>query len=103
MNGSNEVPGTATDYRGWDYTDKPDYKPDDPRHWRDKCEGRTLKLEDFLSEWKNRFMSLEWICLPTDRFQLWWEVNADEEQLTELTVNLYHPPSSSQMFMMSRK
>jgi hypothetical protein len=78
--------GTATDYRGWDLPNEQDYEAEDPRHWRDKCEGRTLRLQDFLREWKNRFMSLEWICVPTDRWQLWWESIADDDKLRELNV-----------------
>lgn len=87
---SNETLGTATDYRGWDVPDEQDYEADDPRHWRNKCEGRTLRLQDFLAEWKNRFMNLEWICVPSNRWQLWWEGNAGEEGLKELNVRFHH-------------
>ncbi|KUJ09804.1 uncharacterized protein LY89DRAFT_788055, partial [Mollisia scopiformis] len=65
--------GTATEYQGWCLPNEQDYAVDDPRHWRDKCEGRTMRLRDFFAEWQHRFMTLEWICLPTDRWQLWWE------------------------------
>ena len=46
------------------YTYDPDYEPDDPRHWRDKCEDVTMRLKDYLEMWNEKWMCLTWLCVP---------------------------------------
>ncbi len=44
-----------TDYRVLGGGYPPDYEDGDPRSWRNECESRTLKLEDFLNEDRRDF------------------------------------------------
>lgn len=76
--------GTATRYELIGYIYEPDYEQDDPRMWRDKCEDVTMRLKDYLGMWKEKWMSLTWLCVPGEtRAHLWFhspkEGYADDE------------------------
>ncbi|PQE04305.1 Alpha beta hydrolase fold protein [Rutstroemia sp. NJR-2017a BBW] len=53
--------GTVTDWGRHGFESDYDYAEDDPRSWRNECD-RTLRLEELLEEWKEKFESLEWIA-----------------------------------------
>jgi hypothetical protein len=38
-----------------------DYEDNDPRAWRNAC-GETRLLEELLTEWREKFESLDWIA-----------------------------------------
>lgn len=64
--------GTAIIYQvtggGW----SPAYKADDPRSWRNECEGRAQMLADILHEWKRKYEDLEWIGFPASGWPSVW-------------------------------
>ncbi|KAM7220380.1 hypothetical protein V8F06_004159 [Rhypophila decipiens] len=55
--------GTVTDYIQFERPERDSPGPDEEDHWR---AYRTLPVQEFLDEWKERFRSLEWVILPDD-------------------------------------
>lgn len=68
---------------GW----SPAYESDDPRSWRNECEGRSQKLADFLREWKNKYETLTWIGFPASGWpNVWTESN---EKVQDIKVSIF--------------
>lgn len=64
--------GTVTRYELIGFVYDSDYEPDDPRKWRDKCEDVTMRLKDHLEMWKEKWMSLTWLCVPGETWPNLW-------------------------------
>ncbi|KAN0113112.1 hypothetical protein V8E51_006063 [Hyaloscypha variabilis] len=76
--------GTVTDYRVTGGGYPPDYEDGDPRSWRNECEDRTLKLEDFLNEWKAKHQTITWMGLTLGHPEIWWiDYRSDPQKTTE--------------------
>lgn len=84
--------GTATRYELISYIYEPDYEPDDPRKWRDKCEDVTMRLKDYLEMWKEKWMSLTWLCVPEETWTRLWYHSPKEGYIDEegAQVGLYY-------------
>ena len=78
-----------TDYRATGGGYPPDYEDKDPRSWRNECEDRTLKLADFLDEWKENHQTLTWIGQTLGRPEIWWiDYRSDPEKTRNFRVCL---------------
>ncbi|KAF1942211.1 hypothetical protein EJ02DRAFT_376331 [Clathrospora elynae] len=53
--------GTVTEYNIQDENEEPQYEEDDPRSWRNQCEGETKSLAALLDDWKEKYYRLEWM------------------------------------------
>jgi hypothetical protein len=56
----NDVVGTVTEYNIQDSND-PKYGGNDPRSWRNYCEGKTRPFLALLDDWKDRYYTLQWM------------------------------------------
>jgi hypothetical protein len=77
----------VTDYRVTGGGYPPDYEDGDPRSWRNECEDRTLKLEDFLNEWKAKHQTITWMGLTLGHPEIRWiDYRSDPQKTTEFRV-----------------
>jgi hypothetical protein len=51
----------VTEYNIQGENDDAPYEEDDPRSWRNECEGETKSLAVLLDEWKDKYYRLEWM------------------------------------------
>ncbi|KAM7199942.1 hypothetical protein V8F33_004116 [Rhypophila sp. PSN 637] len=55
--------GTVTNYIQFERPERDSPGPDEQDHWR---AYRTLPVQEFFDEWREKFRSLEWVILPDD-------------------------------------
>ncbi|ORY11049.1 hypothetical protein BCR34DRAFT_565883 [Clohesyomyces aquaticus] len=53
--------GTVTEYNIQYENDDPQYDEDDPRSWRNQCEGEAMSLTELLDDWRSKYFKLEWM------------------------------------------
>ncbi|PQE24031.1 Alpha beta hydrolase fold protein [Rutstroemia sp. NJR-2017a BVV2] len=63
--------GTVTDWGRHGFESDHNYTEDDPRRWRNECD-RTLRLEELLEEWTEKFEKLEWIAFQGHGWVYMW-------------------------------
>lgn len=83
--------GTVTEYKSTGDSYPPTYESHDPGKWRDRCDDRTFRLSDFLSEWKERYQNLEWIALPLNGWPHLWvaDDSSTPEEIQEVQVRCF--------------
>ncbi|KAL8836528.1 MAG: hypothetical protein Q9170_002883 [Blastenia crenularia] len=74
--------GTITDYRQQERPERDEPGEDSPDFWR---AYHTRPIAEFLEEWKEKYMSLEWVVIPDDPFDavmIKWDKETDVKLLS---------------------
>jgi hypothetical protein len=81
-------PGTVTEYNIQDYNEEPQYEEDDPRSWRNQCEGETQPLAALLDDWKDKYYTLKWMGFAMNGWPTIMWADRGDENYEEVKVSL---------------